>query len=78
MSESTVIAFRAFLFLLDVGAWLGSIEVSEAFSVFGVVIVGAMFMVVVTGNITRLYFEVVEIEMLNRLVGTLTMVMGWN
>ncbi len=59
MGKEAVVRLWAFLFMFNVGAGLCGVEVAESFSIFGVVIIGAVFVVVIAWDVAGLYFEVV-------------------
>lgn len=59
MSEDTVLPVGTFLLPLDVLAHLGSIKVAITLSIFGVMVVYAVFMVVIFGDVARIDFKVV-------------------
>jgi hypothetical protein len=72
MSEEAVVSVGAFLILFDEVAHLRMIIVSISFSVFGIVIVHAMFVVMSLGDIAGSHFKDFQVQMLNILSLTLT------
>lgn len=68
----TGLSLWAFLLLFYVSTHIGLIEVSIALSIFGVVIVGAMFVVMIFRYVARVNLEDFEIEVLNKNGITLT------
>ena len=59
MSVNTIFSFRAFLFFLDVLTHLRCIKVTKAFPIFSVVIIYTVLLVVVFGNVARMYLKVI-------------------
>jgi hypothetical protein len=57
MREETVVPVGAFLILFDEVAHLRMIIVSISFSIFGIVIIHAMFVVMSLGNIAGSHFK---------------------
>ncbi len=55
--EKASISIRAFLLLLDIGTHLIMIKVAIPLSVLGIVVVGAVLMVMGFWNIARIHFE---------------------
>jgi hypothetical protein len=68
----TGLSLGAFLLLLYVSTHVGLVEVSIALSIFGVVVVGAMFVVMIFGYVAGVDLEDFEIEVLNKNGVTLT------
>ena len=64
MGIGAAVSFGAFLFLLDVLAKLGVVDTVPP-SIFSGVVVDAVFMVVVFGDIAGGYLEHIEVEVLN-------------
>lgn len=78
VSIDAVIAIRALLFLLDEGTHFGVIKVPISLSILGVVVIGAVFVVVRLGDVAGRDFEKIEVEVLHEEDLTLTVGVGWN
>lgn len=76
VSVDAVIAIRAFLLLLDEGTHFGVIKVPISFSIFSVVVIGAVFVIVRLGDVTGRDFEEIEVEVLHEEDLTLTVGVG--
>lgn len=66
------LAFGALLVVLYIAAHFSGVEVAVAPAVFGGVVVDAVFVVVIFGDIAGVDFEDIEVEVLNEARGTLT------
>lgn len=66
MCEDTGLSFRTFLLLFYVSTHIGLIEIPITLSIFCVVIVGAMFVIMIFCDVTRVDLEDFEIEVLNK------------
>ena len=77
MRVGAAIAFRTFLLLFEVLAKLGVVDPVPS-SIFSGVVVDAMFVVVVFGDIAGGYFEHIEVKVLNVRENTLTLEGLWN
>lgn len=78
VSVDAVITIGTLLLLLDEGTHFGVIKISISFSILGVVVIGAVFVVVCLGDVTRRDFEKIEVEVLYEEDLTLTVGVGWN
>jgi hypothetical protein len=78
MGVHTPVTFWTFLLLLDVRTQISRIEVTIAFTILGRVVVYALFVVVVFGDVTGRYFEDLQIEVLTHSRSTLTLEGAWN
>lgn len=78
VSVDTVIAIRALLLLLDEGTHFGVIKVPISFPILGVVVIGAVLVVVCLGDVAGRDFEKIEVEVLHEVDLTLTVGVGWN
>ena len=77
MCVGAAVTFRTFLFLFDVLTKLGVVDPVPS-SIFSGVVVDAMFVVVVFGDIAGGYFEHIEVKVLNVRENTLTLEGLWN
>ena len=77
MGIGAAVSFGAFLFLFDILTKLGVVDTVSP-SIFGGVVVDAVFVVVVFGDIARGYLEHIEVEVLNGTENTLTLEGLWN
>ncbi len=73
-----VLPIRTFLFSFDELTQLSCIKITIAFPIFGVMIIYAVLVIVVFAYVTRVDFEIVQVEMLDKQKGTLTMGAVWN
>lgn len=78
VSVDAVISIRTLLLLLDEGTHLGMIKIPITFSVLGIVVIGAVFVVVRLGDVAGRDFEKIEVEVLHEEDLTLTVGVGWN
>lgn len=78
MGVDAAISIRTLLLLLNEGAHFGVIKIAIAFSIFGVMVIGAVFVVVRLGDVAWGDFEEIKIEMLHGDYLTLTVGVGWN
>lgn len=78
VSIDAVIAIRALLFLLDEGTHFGVIKIPISFPILGVVVIGAVLVVVRLGDVAGRDFEKIEVEVLHEEDLTLTVGVGWN
>ena len=78
MGVLTGFPFRAFLLLFDIRTHVSIVKVPIPLSIFGIVVVDAMFVIVNFGDIARVYLKHIDIKMLNERKSTLIMVAVWN